>query len=63
MKQEHDELARLIYHKDKSAVSAFHKRLSVGADQDPLNALSVDKHYMTQIDCNSPNYAAIVLSI
>lgn len=58
-----DEPARLIYHDDKRAINAFRKRLSADPDQDQLGALVADKHYVVQLNWNSPDYAMIVSDI
>lgn len=60
---EHNDLAQLVYHNDKRAVSAFHKRLSEDADRDAFDALAADHHYMVHIDWRSPDYASIVSDI
>lgn len=57
------ELVRLVYHNDKRAINAFRKRLSDDADQDELGALVADKHYVIQVDWNSPDYATILSDI
>ena len=68
MKQEFNErgaceLARLVYHNDKRAISAFRKRLADDADQDLLGALVADQHYVVQLDWDSPDYATILTDI
>ena len=60
---ERDELARLVYHDDKRAINAFHKRLSDDADRDQLGALVANEHYVVQLNWDSPDYAAILSDI
>lgn len=57
------ELAQLSYHNDKRAINAFCKRLSNSPDQDELNALVADKHYVVEVNWNSPDYAVIVADV
>lgn len=61
--EEHFELAQLLYHGDKDAINACRKRLSADPDQDQLRPLIADKHYVVQLDWNSPDYAAIVSGV
>lgn len=58
-----DELARLVYHDDKRAINALHKRLSDDADQDQLGALIADEHYVVQLSWDSPDYATLLSDI
>ena len=68
MKQKYPEreefdLARLVYHDDKRSINAFRKRLSDDADQDQLEALVTDQHYVVQLNWDSPDYASILSDI
>lgn len=60
---DHDELARQIYHDDKRAINAFRKRLSADPDQDHLGALVADERYVVHLSWDSPDYTTIISGV